>query len=342
MAPPTKQPESKMSANVESMAFTGSKPWHGLGVEVAGLMTAREAIVKAGLNWAVSVQKLFVEGALALDTGAQEMNEVPDFHAVVRQTDKKALGVVGGRYTPVQNDDAFSFFDAVVQDGGAKYETAGALNGGKRIWMLAKLEGDVTVRASKQLDDKIEKYVMLSNSHDGSGALRMFFTPVRVVCSNTEAMALKGAGKDGISIRHTASAAERMKEAARVVDAAGNYYKAFDEKVNTLGETAFSGAQMTELAEALFPSSKADGEVATRTNNNRTELVSLFAGGRGNFGATAWDAYNAVTEFADWSRGTRTSGGVSEQEQRFTSNLFGSGRLFKDKGLETINQILGM
>lgn len=333
-----------MPANIETMAWTGERPWHGLGTQVAGLMTAREAIVAAGLDWQVGVQPLFVEGGFNLDTGVANMEGVEGFSAVVRKSDHKALGVVGGRYVPVQNTEAFDFFDAIVQDNGAKYETVGALAGGRRVWMLAKLSQkiDLSGVSSRLNKDTIEPYVLLSNTHDGSGALRMFFTPVRVVCQNTESMALKGAGKDGISIRHTKSATERMKEAARVAEAAGNYFTNFGNAVKTLASTRFSMDNMKELAAELFPS-KDDGGVATRTQNNRTTLLALFDSGHGNVGETAWDAYNAVTEFSDWNRSTRTQeGGASEQEQRFSSNIFGSGRIFKDKGLDAIKQITGI
>lgn len=329
-----------MSANIESVMWSGEKPWHGLGREVSGLMTAKEAIEAAGLNWRVEMQPMFVEGGLNMDSGAPNMELAEGVQAVVRQTDHKVLGVATERYEPIQNEDQFGFFDAIVQDGRAKYETAGALNGGRRVWMLAKLPDDIMVKASKTLNDKIEKYVFLSSSHDGSGSLRMAMTNQRIVCSNTEKMALRAAGKDGITIRHTKTAKGRMSEAVRAWKVVEEYNKRFEENCNILASTSFSFDQMKELAAEMFPSTGED--VSTRSENNRQTLVQLFDSGKGNHGESAWDAYNSITEYADWHRSTRVTGDSSANEQRFTSTMFGSGALFKDKGFEAIQQLAGL
>lgn len=124
---------------------------------------------------------------------------IPQRKAVIRSDSKDVLGVVGNSYVPVQNHQAFEFLDAVVVDEDLRYHTAGALGKGERIWMLAKLPDTIRVKNS---DDITEKYLLLSNSHDGSSALRVHFTPIRVVCANTLAIAARNGRGQGISIIH--------------------------------------------------------------------------------------------------------------------------------------------
>ncbi len=119
--------------------------------------------------------------------------------AVIRTDTNDNLGVVGNSDVPVQNRRAFGFLDAIAAEGGIRYHTAGALRRGERIWLLGKLPGQIRV---KGFDDMTEKYLLLSNSHDGSSALRVFFTSIRVCCANTLAMADRSGKGEGIAIRH--------------------------------------------------------------------------------------------------------------------------------------------
>jgi len=320
-----------MSHNIETFAFTGETPWHGLGKRVEGLMTAKEAMEAGGLNWEVALQPIFVNGSLNLDGGYEQV-EAKGYKGVVRQSDFATLGVVGGKYVPIQNAESFEWFDAVVAGGKARYETVGAINGGRRVFAAAKLDKEVRVSASKVMGDSILPYIMLTNTHDGTGVHEALFTGIRPVCQNTVRMALKGA-KHSVKIRHTKSATDKMKQAIEVAKRAEEYFDAVQETSNLLASTAFSKQQMVALTEVLFPASE---EVSTRTENNRETLLNLFGGGRGTFGETAWDAYNAVTEYVTHERGTRVSEGKSADEQRFTANYFGSGANFMDKGLDTI------
>lgn len=318
-----------MPAAIETMMYVGDRPWHGLGTYVESELTSEKAIVAAGLDWTVKLSPV-----CASLTGHYSPDS-EDFKAVVRMSDERILGVVGGRYHPVQNKGAFDFFDSVVGEGKAIYHTAGALGNGSRIWMLAKLPQDMVLANG----EKIEKFMLLSNSHDGSSPLRMLLTPIRVVCQNTLNMALKGT-KDGINIRHTASIEQKIQEAQRALGLAVSYYKEFETTANQMMVTPFTEAQMVNVVANMFPVE--DGApVPTRTQNTRDTVMDLFKGagkGMDTIKNTMWGAYQAVTEFADHHRATRAVGNTSESEAKLTSVWFGSSAAMKNAALVQIQQ----
>ena len=310
---------------VESMMYAGQVPWHGLGTPVSTEVTASDAIKLAGLSWRVDLQPVFA-GAGFVQT------PISGVKATVRDSDHRALGVVGDRYMPVQNEDAFAFFDSVVGEGQAIYHTAGSLDGGRRVWVLAKLPGEVRVSQ----DDVTEKYLLLMNSHDGSTALRMLFTPVRVVCQNTLNLALHRGTAEGISIRHTASATTRIDEARRALGLAHSYYEEFAAEAARLMATPYTDTQMNGLVERLFPMER--DELSTRTQKHRQKVLELFEYGRGHeqIRGTAWAALNAVAEFADHYRSTRVRPGDRRDEKRLSSVWLGSAASLKRAAHEAI------
>jgi len=185
------------------------KAWHGLGQVVQDYPTSREAIKFAGLDYTVEKRKLFTLNSINEDPAI----EVPDFFATVRTDTNNILGVVGRDYEVMQNENAFSFFDAIVGgDDGIQYETAGALGKGERIFITAKLPGYIKVGS----DDLIEKYLFLTTSHDGLGSIMAAFTPVRIVCNNTLNAAFRNCS-NAIKIRHTSNAKQRLEEAHKVM-----------------------------------------------------------------------------------------------------------------------------
>ena len=194
-----------MSANVESMFSVREVPWHGLGTIIQEAPDSEAALKLAGLDWSVKQVPVLYEGQ---KTGHQ-------FN--VRESDNRVLGVVGGRYKPVQNAEAFAFTDELV-GGDVRYETAGSLADGKRVWMLAKMPD------TRVLDDIVEPYLCLTNGHDGFSSLKVCMTPVRVVCQNTLNMALKGA-KRTWTVRHSGNINAKMEEAQQTLGLAQNYMK---------------------------------------------------------------------------------------------------------------------
>jgi len=157
-----------MSANVESMFYVRQAPWHGLGINVEEALNSEDALETAGLNWRVNQTAIFTPDGQMIE----------NYKANVRGSDNQILGVVTDRYQIVQNEEAFAFTDALLGEG-VRYETAGSLANGRRVWMLAKLPERYIISG-----ERVEPYIVFSNSHDGSAAIRVAVTPVRVVCQN--------------------------------------------------------------------------------------------------------------------------------------------------------------
>ena len=303
-----------------AVAYFGEKPWHGLGTKLDNPATAEEAITAAGLDYEVSLKPMVTtEGA-----------DVPQRRAVVRGDAGTVLGVVGKEYIPIQNSEAFAFLDSVVADGGLRYHTAGALGKGERIWMLAKLPGHIRVKGTHDITDK---YLLLSNSHNGTSALRVLFTPIRVVCANTLAIAHhRGAGQ-GVSIFHKGDLATKVRQAQTVLGLAHRFYDDLEGHMNRLASHYPTAEQLSNYFRSLYPD-PVDGEV-TRAENTRHELHRLFEEGRGQdiYGVrhSTWAAYHAVTEYVDHHRPTRAKSPGQRASLRLQSQWFGSGAKLKAK-----------
>lgn len=269
-----------MAALVESMVYTREKPWHGLGTKVEDAPTSADALRLAGLDWRVEQKNIQLCGG----------SKVPGYKANVRSTDGKVLGVVSDRYRIVQNADAFEFTDSII-GGDVRYETAGSLNGGKKIWLLAKLP------ETEIAGDKTEPYLCFSNTHDGSGAVRVCMTPIRVVCNNTLNLALDSA-KRAWSVRHTGSLQNKMHEARACLRMANRYMGALAEKADRMANTTITRDQLNRILDELFP---VDEHTTEREKQNIKKLrdeymVCYFAPDLVKFRNTAWGAYNAMSD----------------------------------------------
>ncbi len=158
-----------MSANVETMFYVREKPWHGLGTRIEKAPTSADALVYADLDWDVIQKAVYTEDGTLIS----------GYKVNTRSTDNAALGIVSDRYKVVQNRDAFRFTDDLLGEG-VTYETAGALQGGRKAWMLARMPQRYIVAG-----DEIAPYLVVMNSHDGSSGIKIAMTPVRVVCQNS-------------------------------------------------------------------------------------------------------------------------------------------------------------
>ena len=195
-----------MAALIESLFSVRETPWHGQGIIVEDAPTSEDAIRLAGLDWKVEQQKIYLADG----------TEVQGNYANVRSSDGKPLGIVGERYKIVQNNEAFAFTDALLGEG-VKYETAGSLKEGRVIWLLAKMPETVEI-----LGDKVAPYMVFTNTHDGSGAVRVAMTPVRVVCNNTLNIALNRA-KRVWTARHTGNIQYKLDDAIQTLELASAY-----------------------------------------------------------------------------------------------------------------------
>lgn len=269
-----------MSANVESMFSVREVPWHGLGTIIQEAPNSEAALKLAGLDWSVRQVPVLYEGQ---KTGHQ-------FN--VRESDNRVLGVVGGRYKPVQNAEAFAFTDELV-GGDVRYETAGSLADGKRVWMLAKMP-DTCV-----LDDIVEPYLCLTNGHDGFSSLKVCMTPVRVVCQNTLNMALSGA-KRTWTVRHSGNINAKMEEAQQTLGLAQDYMKKFAEEAEELYSIKVSPAQFKKLSNTLFPITD---EMSRRKEEAQYLLQCQLKeawemNDLGNIRGTGWGFMNAVSDMS--------------------------------------------
>lgn len=269
-----------MAALVESMMYVREKPWHGLGTLVAEAPTSADALRLAGLDWEVKQRNIQVCGGAKIE----------NYKANVRSTDGKVLGVVTDRYKIVQNSEAFEFTDSLI-GGEVRYETAGSLNGGKKIWLLAKFP------EMELVGDKTEPYLCFSNTHDGSGAIRVCMTPIRVVCNNTLNLALAGA-KRAWSVRHTGDMQSKMHEARVCLEMANAYMDDLSRTAYRLANTSVKRDELYALLDELFP---VDEDSTDREKKNierlRNEYMTCyFAPDILKFRGTAWGAVNAMSD----------------------------------------------
>ena len=182
-----------MSANVESMFYVRETPWHGLGTKVNEAPTSKDALIYAGLDWKVVQNNVYT----------QDGSLISGYKANIRSTDRSVLGIVSDRYKIVQNQDAFQFTDDLLGEG-VTYETAGSLQGGRKVWMLARMPHRYIISG-----DEIEPYLVVMNSHDGSSGIKVAMTPIRVVCQNTLNLAL-GSAKRIWTTKHTENVMSRV------------------------------------------------------------------------------------------------------------------------------------
>lgn len=271
-----------MSAEVETMFSVREVPWHGLGTIVQDAPNSREAIKLAGLDWTVESQPLFLDNGI----------EVPNHKANVRSTDNKVLGIVTDRYQIVQNSEAFDFTDALIGED-CRYETAGSLFGGKKIFLLAKMP------ERKILGDEFDPYICFTNSHDGMGAIRACMTPVRVVCNNTLNLALS-TSKRQWSTKHIGDLESKLGEARHTLQLANEYMDNLAVVADQLANTTVTDEQVAALLSELFP---VEEDASDRRKANAQEMQTrfmtcMFAPDIMKFKGTAWQVVQAASDFA--------------------------------------------
>lgn len=274
-----------MAAFVESMFYVGREvPWHGLGTQVETAPTSKDALVYAGLDWGVEQRNIY-------DAVSGRM--IPGYYANTRTSDDSVLGVVGNRYKIVQNVEAFEFTDSLVGQG-VTYETAGSLRDGRTIWLLAKLPDQ------KILGDDVIPYICFTNSHDGSGCIKVCMTPTRVVCNNTLNLALSTA-KRMWSTRHVGNISGKLEEAKQTLGMATEYMQKLSDEAYILANTTVPSTQFDSIVQSLFPISVNDSKrKIERIEESRAKFVNVYnAPDIKKFQGSAWGVVNAAADFAD-------------------------------------------
>lgn len=287
-----------MSANIESMFYTREKPWHGLGIQVQDAPTSQKALWLAGLDWKVLQKDIYTEGRV----------NVPGYKANVRDTDGQVLGVVTDRYKVIQNEEAFAFTDALLGEG-VRYETAGSLQNGKKVWLLARLPKEYIISG-----ERISPYLVFSNTHDGSGAVRVAITPVRVVCNNTLNLALYTA-KRSWSMMHTGDIKSKIREAADTLFHAEKYMEELGKEFEDLRRIKITDEQVKEYIEILLPMEQQPTPAQCRnTTRLRSDMHRRYydAPDLQGLGNNAYRFINAVSDFATHSAPLRRTANYSE------------------------------
>jgi phage/plasmid-like protein (TIGR03299 family) len=322
--------ENIMAHEVETMAYANETPWHGLGTPVADNLTPAQMLQAAGLDWKVQKKALVVD----------DLDHVLSSHyALVRDSDSKILGVCGNEYQPTQNQDVFDFFEKFCKAGDMKMETAGSLNGGKRVWGLAKINGGFMLGGK----DEVEGYILLDNPHIWGRSLQILFTPIRVVCNNTLTAALRNNDNLESTFRmsHDRVFDDKIKEtAAEKVGLAMKALDIFKDQSEFLSKKRASDQKVMEFFSNLINPTQyqaaleasEDGTVnhadLGRTVNRLLGIMHTQPGAElATSAGTWWGAFNAVTYYYDHVAGT-------DQDKRLTSAWFGSAATRKRQALD--------
>jgi phage/plasmid-like protein (TIGR03299 family) len=328
----------KSGIESDDYMFSGSgvMPWHGTNVTVLdGNPNAEEALVAAKLNWEVAKQPVFVG---APDGG---FNPIPRYFAVVREQDHKALGIVQQRYQLLQNSDAFGWANFLVGGDGFHFETAGSLKGGRIVYLTAKTPFKVELPGG----DRLETYLLISNRHDGSGAVTVAIITIRVVCKNTLSRSIAGALGE-VKIRHTISLPARMAQAQKVLGLAQGATDRAEEIATKLIRAKLTDDKFHIFTKLLLadelPAEPSARQLAS-VERTRERIADVYFNNETEDGirGTAWGAYNAVTFYNDHltPRREMTEGDGSKADSRMLAIV--SGNNIGDKALALLSKDLG-
>lgn len=319
-----------MPDQVETYAGTGDTPWWadmsptarsmrvlpGASVDLGTLQR------EADLLWAVSKQPAFVTG--------EHARRIPGWNAVQRATDGSVFGMVKDTYHLFQNDEGFAFAQAVLGEADAQGLTAGSLFGGAQVWVLVKLDGTIWVRGD---GSPLDNYLLATWGHDGRHALTLADTTVRVVCSNTQTAALKGA-RAKYTIRHTPGMSGKVEQARKALDIHSAYVQQLTAVLNDLAARPMTLAEVTKFTEVLLPKNP-DVDKAYRTMAERDGIVALWQNSASivDLPETAYRTFQAVTEYLDHGKVVRATKTATADDRRAASIIDGPAYAVKSRAL---------
>jgi phage/plasmid-like protein (TIGR03299 family) len=284
--------------------------WHKLGKTVEA-MTSKEAIILGGMDFEVGLAPMsakieqvalentyeypdIIRNGVGADAQFHRTKEVKGKFSTYRKDTGDLFGVVGARYEPIQNIEAFDFFDEIIGEGHAAYETVGALGNGEKVFLTAKIPDKMLVGK-----EHIDKYLVFTMAHDGTGSVMIMFTPIRVVCNNTLSAAI-GSATNKVSIMHTKNARKRIEDSKRVLGIIQNNGMKIEEVFNRMNEVKVTDQQVGEVIINSYGfTPDAEGFFSTKAKNKFEDIMKYYEIGVGqeHIKGTAWGAYNAITGY---------------------------------------------
>jgi len=288
-----------MAHEVETMFVARKLAWHGLGTFVPEAVQSDEALMLSGLDWTVGLEPAF----------AEDGTKVPSTQLTRRSSDGRILGVVGDRYTVFDNHELFDFGDSLAEYG-ARYESAGSLQEGKKVFATMVIEKPLVIEGDAHIP-----YLIMASSHDGSMATRALLSPVRVVCMNTLRLALAQSHRT-FTIRHTASAPAAIEEARRTLGLTFQYYDEFEEEVRVLMAQPVTDKKFDELVEAVWPIDLENLKGNSRVEKKRDTVKSILLRDPtvSPWRGTAWGALNAFNTYDQWHSPVRKTDKSSQKD----------------------------
>ena len=310
----------------DTMFSVKERPWHGLGKVVKEAPSMEEGIRLAHLDWEVSLRPIITNDEDKIVCNSHQM--------VVRNDLNQPLGIVGSDYKVLQNREAFSFFEDFVANNMATLETAGSLFNGKRVFVLAKInQEDMHVTD----EDVIEKYILLSNSHDGSQALRIGYTPIRVVCNNTLSCAIGHKDSQLIRLTHRGRLAQTMEELKQTMDLINQQFLATEEQYRELAKKDVNKLDLHKYVKQVF-STKSLESIINKYESELQEKEEIEATRKRLIARVeeifdmepvhnAWTLYNSVNYYLNHEKGRST-------ETRYNSMWFGDSKRVDNRALQ--------
>ena len=307
-----------MESDVKMM-YAGEKPWHGIGKELDNPPTFKEAIINAGMDWGVEIRKIKTDpGDIFL----------PGKFAVIRKDNEATLGIVGSKRKFIQNTDSFGFFDKLIEKKNATYHTAGIIGQGEKIWILVKLSDVIKVTS----EDTVDQFLLCSNNHDGKGARRIFFAPIRSISQNTLNVALKKNFNQIKSICNVGDVEEKSISLEEILGNSKKYYDDFEVKSGFLVSKQVSSGDIDEYLNNCFhdyeQKAKKVKNMITRVRENFEEEGKMIP----SIAGTYWALFNAYIGYIDHQRATKGDNDYDRKSNHLNSIWLGSSVKLKQRG----------
>ncbi|RJL21046.1 DUF932 domain-containing protein [Bailinhaonella thermotolerans] len=308
--------------------YTRRPEWHNVGTVIPDGLTSIESVLRAArIDWRATKKRLryttLADDDPALSTlSAADLRVSPDDYVVIREDTGARLGRVGGLYEVIQQRDMFRFLEDLTESGDVVWETAGALRGGRKVFVTAQIPESIIVDRGG-LDDEIQLYLAVINSHDGRSGAEAVVTPWRIACSNTERFAVRDA-RTRWKIRHTPNALQRVAQARDTLGLTLKYAQQWEQEETQLARTDILLDEVRGLIDELWPlKDDADASARTRHHTRADHIMALFEGESQRLGRSAYAAERTMTDFLDHyqPRGSRT---MSEEVARATALLEGA------------------